>query len=101
MVLRMSLSRRVLLSFVLVASLLSLRSLVFASGMEPTWIPGIYDAGDLDDAFALSNFKALGAPAPPRVDGSARVVARIETATPDAAPSRAVRSAPSRAPPLA
>lgn len=97
----MSLSRRVLLSFVLVASLLSLRSLVLASGIEQTWIHGVYDAGDLDDAFALSNLKALGAPAPPRVDASARVVAHVESAAPDANPSRAVRSAPSRAPPLA
>ena len=44
-----------------IASLLSLRSLVLASGVEPTWIPGIYDAGDLDETFALSSLKALGA----------------------------------------
>ncbi len=97
----MSLSRRILLSFVLVSSLLSLRSLVLAAGMEQTWIHGVYDAGDLDDAFALSNLKALGAPALPRVDASARVVARVDSAVPDATPSRAVRSASSRAPPLA
>lgn len=101
MVPRMSLSRRVLLGFVLVASLLSLRSLVFAAGVEPTWIHGVYDAGDLDDAFALSNFKALGAPAPPRVDASARVVALVETAASDATAGRSVLSASSRAPPLA
>jgi hypothetical protein len=93
--------RRVLLSFVLVASLLSLRSLVLASGIEQTWIPGIYDAGDLDDAFALTSFKALGAPAPPRVDASARVVARVEPAAPDTTLSRAVSTTSSRAPPLA
>lgn len=94
-------SRRILVSFVLVASLLSLRSLVLASGFEQTWIHGLYDAGDLDDAFALSNLKAFGTPAPPRVDASARVVARVATAVPDAAPGRAARSASSRAPPLA
>jgi hypothetical protein len=93
-------SRRLLLSFVLVASLLSLRSLVLASGFEQTWIPGMYDAGDLDDAFALSNFKALGAPAAPSVDASALVVAHVESAAPDATHSRAVRTASSRAPPL-
>lgn len=93
-------SRRILLSFVLVASLLSLRPLVLASGIEQTWIPGIYDGGDLDDAFALSGLKALGAPEPPRVDASGALVARIESAAPDAAPSRAVVSASSRAPPL-
>lgn len=93
-------SRRLLLTFVLVASLLSLRPLVLASGIEQTWIPGIYDAGDLDDAFALSNLKALGAPAPPRVDASAAVLARIESAGPDATPARVVRTASSRAPPL-
>jgi hypothetical protein len=97
----MSLSRRILLSLVLVASLLSLRSLVLASGIEQTWIHGAYDAGDLDDFFALSNLKALGAPARPRVDDSARVVARVESAAPDASPRRGVRSASSRAPPLA
>jgi hypothetical protein len=97
----MSLSRRVLLSFVLVASLLSLRSLVLGSGIELTWIHGVFDAVDRDDDFALSNLKALGAPAPPRVDASAHVVARVELAAPDAPPSRAVRSASSRAPPLA
>lgn len=94
-------SRRILLSFVLIASLLSLRSLVLASGMEHTWIHGVYDAGDLDDTFALSSLKALGAPAPPRVDASARVVARVESATPDAMLSRSVCCTPSRAPPLA
>lgn len=96
----LAMSRRLLLTFVLVASLLSLRSLVLASGMEQTWIPGIYDAGDLDDAFALSNLKALGAPAPPRVDASAAVLARIESAAPDATPGRVGRTASSRAPPL-
>ena len=93
--------RRILVSFVLLASLMSLRTLVLASGLEQTWIHGMYDAGDLDDAFALSNFKALGTPAPPRVDASARVVARVEMAASDAAPRRALRSAFSRAPPLA
>jgi hypothetical protein len=97
----LAMGRRVLLSFVLVASLLSLRSLVLASGIEQTWIPGIYDAGDLDDAFALTSLKALGAPAPPRVDASARVVARVEPAAPDTTLSRAVSTTPSRAPPLA
>jgi hypothetical protein len=98
MVLRMS--RRILLSFVLVASLLSLRSLVLAAGIEQTWIPGIYDAGDLDDAFALSSFKALGASGPPRIDASTRVVARVESPAPEAILSRAVCTASSRAPPL-
>ena len=93
--------RRILVSFVLLASLMSLRTLVLASGLEQTWIHGMYDAGDLDDAFALSNFKALGTPAPPRVDASARVVARGEMAASDAAPRRLLRSAFSRAPPLA
>ena len=97
----LAMSRRFLLSFVLIASLLSLRPLVLASGIEQTWIHGIYDAGDLDDAFALSSFKALGAPAPPRVDASARVVARVEPAAPDATLSRAVSTTSSRAPPLA
>jgi hypothetical protein len=99
MVLRMS--RRILLSLVLVASLLSLRSLVLAAGIEQTWIPGIYDAGDLDDTFALSSFKALGASGPPRIDASTRVVARVESPAPEAILSRAVCTASSRAPPLA
>ena len=99
MVLRMS--RRILLSFVLVASLLSLRPLVLAAGIEQTWIHGIYDAGDLDDTFALSSFKALGASGPPRVDASTRVVAGVEFPVPEAILSRAVCTASSRAPPLA
>jgi hypothetical protein len=94
-------SRRILLSFVLVASLLSLRSLVLAAGIEQTWIHGIYDAGDLDDTFALSSLKALGASGPPRVDASTRVVARVGSAVPEAILSRDVCSASSRAPPLA
>ena len=94
-------SRRILLSFVLVASLLSLRSLVLAAGIEQTWIPGIYDAGDLDDTFSLSSLKALGASGPPRVDASTRVVARVESPAHDAILSPAVCTASSRAPPLA
>lgn len=97
----LAMNRRILLSVVLVASLLSLRSLVLASGIEQTWIHGIYDAGDLDDAFVLSSFKALGAATPPRADTSTAVVARVESAVPDATPSRAVRTASSRAPPFA
>ena len=94
-------SRRILLSFVLVASLLSLRSLVLAAGIEQTWIPGVYDAGDLDDTFTLSSLKALGASGPPRVDASTRVVARVQSPVPEAIFSRAVCTASSRAPPLA
>jgi hypothetical protein len=96
-----SMRYRILVGLVLVASLLSLRSLVLASGFEQTWIHGIYDAGDLDDAFALSNLKALRTPAPPRADASTPVVDRIKTAAPDAVSSRAARSPSSRAPPLA
>ena len=89
------------MSFVLIASLLSLRSLVLASGIEQTWIPGIYDAGDLDETFALSSLKALGASSPPRVDATAIVVARVELAVADAPLSSTARTASSRAPPRA
>jgi hypothetical protein len=67
---RVAMNRRLFLGLLLVAALLSLRSAVFACGIEETWIPGIYDGGDTDDALALAGFKALEAVASPVASAS-------------------------------
>jgi hypothetical protein len=92
--------RLLLLGLFLVATLLSLRPLVFASGLEQTWIPGIYDAGDTDDALALSGNKAIGPAASPVVRAAALLVSSLAAASPADPKSRTAVAVPSRAPPL-
>jgi hypothetical protein len=92
--------RRLLLGLVLVATLLSLRPLVFASGLEQTWIPGVYDAGDTDDALALSGNKAIGPAASPDVQAATVLVSALSSASHSDPKSRTAVAVPSRAPPL-
>jgi hypothetical protein len=92
--------RRLLLGLLLIATLLSLRPLVFASGLEQTWISGVYDAGDTDDALALSSFKAIGPGASPLVPAADVLLTAVAAASLADPKSRTVVAAPSRAPPL-
>jgi hypothetical protein len=92
--------RRLLLGLLLIATLLSLRPLVFASGLEQTWISGVYDAGDTDDALALSSFKAIGPGAPPPVQTAHVLHSALAAASLADPESRTVVAVPSRAPPL-
>jgi hypothetical protein len=92
--------RRLLLGLVLVGTLVSLRPLVFASGLEQTWIPGIYDAGDTDDALALSGNKAIGPAASPVVQAATVLISALASASPADPKSRTAVAVPSRAPPL-
>jgi hypothetical protein len=94
-----AMKRRLLLGVFLIATLLSLRPLVFASGLEHTWIPGVYDAGDTDDALALSSFKAIGPGAPPMVRAANVRVSALAAASLADPESRTAVAAPSRAPP--
>ena len=43
-------SRRVLLVLLLLGALLTLPPIAHASPTDPTWIPGLYDDNDYDDA---------------------------------------------------
>lgn len=92
--------RRLLFGLLLVATLLSLRSVVLSCGLEQTWIPGVYDGGDTDDVLALSSVKAIDPAASPRVhSGDALVRALVVSALADPQ-GRSVVADPSRAPPL-
>jgi hypothetical protein len=92
--------RRLLVGVLVVLAVVMLRPLLYASGVEQTWIPGIYDNGDLDDAFALSVLKAIGAEAPPTVLAASLLLARLDP-TPATSPANLNRVASaSRAPPL-
>jgi hypothetical protein len=92
--------RRLLLGLVLVATLLSLRPLVFACGLEETWIPGIYDGGDTDDALALAGSKAIAPEVSPVVPAADLLLNRATlTLTEDPESHNAV-AVSSRAPPL-
>jgi hypothetical protein len=95
-----AMKRRLLLGLLLVATLVSLRPLVFAAGLEQTWIPGFYDAGDTDDALALSSFKAIGPGTPPLVQAANVLLSALAAASLADPESRTVVAAPSRAPPL-
>lgn len=92
--------RRLLVGLFVVLAVMTLRPLLYATGVEPTWIPGIYDNGDLDDSFALSSLKAIGSGAPPTVQAAAVLVARLSAAPAMDAESLSIGIAPSRAPPL-
>ena len=92
--------RRLLFGLLLVATLLSLRTLVFACGVEETWIPGIYDAGDIDDALALAGFKAIASEVAPVVPAADLLLSRVTlTLSPDPESHNAVVVS-TRAPPL-
>ena len=69
--------RRLLLGLLLVATLLSMRTFALANGVEQTWIPGIYDDGDVDDALALAGSKAIECAAAPDVPAPDAVMGRI------------------------
>lgn len=95
-----AMNRRLLLGLLLVVALLSLRSAVFACGIEETWIPGIYDGGDTDDALALAGFKALEAAASPEFPAPDLVISRVVVATAANPGSFSVVALPGRSPPL-
>ena len=96
----LAMKRRLLLGLLLVAALLSLRSLVFACGIEETWIPGIYDGGDTDDALALAGSKALEAAASPVLPAPDVVFSPVVVALAVDPGSFSVVALPSRSPPL-
>jgi hypothetical protein len=92
--------RRLLLGLLLAAALLSLRSVVFACGIEETWIPGIYDGGDTDDALALAGSKALESAASPVLPAPDVVFSRAVVPLAADPSSFSVVALPSRSPPL-
>ena len=92
--------RRLLLGLLLIATLLSLRAAVFACGIEETWIPGIYDGGDTDDALALAGSKALEAAVAPELPSPDIIVSRVVVARASDPGSFRVVALSSRAPPL-
>lgn len=97
---RVAMKRRLFLGLLLVAALLSLRSAVFACGIEETWIPGIYDGGDTDDALALAGFKALEAVASPEFPAPDVVISRVIVVVAADPGSFSVVALPGRSPPL-
>jgi hypothetical protein len=92
--------RRVLLGLLLVATLLSLRPVVFACGIEQTWIPGIYDGGDTDDALALAGSKAIEPTVAPVVPAPDVLISRLALAPSSDPGSFSTVAVSSRAPPL-
>jgi hypothetical protein len=92
--------RRLLVGLLVVLAVLTLRPLIYASGVEHTWIPGIYDNGDLDDSLALSSLKALGTEAPPAFQAAPVLMARLDAMTVGEPESLVSGASPSRAPPL-
>ena len=92
--------RRLLFGLLLVATLLTLRSAVLSCGIEQTWIPGLYDAGDADNVLALSSVKAVDPAASPRAQAADALVRALTIPTLADPRGRSVVADPSRAPPL-
>ena len=92
--------RRLLLGLLLVATLLSMRTLALANGVEQTWIPGIYDDGDVDDALALAGSKAIECAAVPGVPTPDTVMGRIMAVRVSDPETVSTVALSSRAPPL-
>lgn len=92
--------RRLLVGLLVALAVLTLRPLLYATGVEPTWIPGIYDNGDLDDSLALSSLKAIGTGAPLTVQAATLLVARLDAVTVAEPESLGSAASLSRAPPL-
>jgi hypothetical protein len=92
--------RRLLFGFLLVATLLTLRSAVLSCGIEQTWIPGLYDGGDTDNVLALSSAKAIDPAASPRVHSANTLGRGLAVAALADPQGRSVVADPSRAPPL-
>lgn len=88
------------LGFVLLAVLLSLTPLAQASPPDPTWIPGIYDGGDLDDVIDSLTAESAVAPEPrgPAIP-ALRVGGLVQLGAGSAHPAPASRSFQGRAPP--
>jgi hypothetical protein len=90
------------ITLLLVALVLSLRALAYASPPDPTWIDGIYDDADYDDVVILITAAPGTPPATlvralePRWTPVSIVAAGDETLRPAATPS----PHPSRGPPL-
>jgi hypothetical protein len=93
-------TRRLLVGALLVMAVMGLRPVLYASGVEQTWIPGIYDAADLDDALALSSLKAIGGVPSPMVQASDVLISRLAFTHPTDPESPSLVTASSRAPPL-
>lgn len=92
--------RRLLIGLLLVATLLSLRPVVLSYGIEHTWIPGIYDAGDLDAALAVLGAKAIDAAPSPRAHAADLLISTLPATALPALGGRNVVAGHSRAPPL-
>ncbi|HKZ07125.1 MAG TPA: hypothetical protein VJU81_16800 [Methylomirabilota bacterium] len=92
--------RRLLVGLFVVLAVMTLRPLLYATSVEPTWIPGIYDNGDLDDSLALSSLKALGTEASSTVQRAPALVARLDASAVGEPESPVSGASPSRAPPL-
>jgi hypothetical protein len=89
------------LTLLLLAPLVWLTPLAYASPPDQTWIGGFYDDADYDDVvlLAMSLALALGDLAP-ALDARPIVVATLLLLDVEAAPFVARPGAPSRAPPL-
>jgi len=92
--------RRLLLGLLLVATLLSMRTLALANGVEQTWIPGIYDDGDVDDALALAGSKAIECAAAPDLPSPDVIMGRIVAVRVSDPATVSVVALPGRSPPL-
>lgn len=88
------------LALVLLAGLLALYPLAFASPPDPVWLAGIYDDADLDDVvWLVSSTTALVAPLAVVVAIEPLTVAATPLAESVPLPSRFSSARPVRAPP--
>jgi hypothetical protein len=95
-------NRRWWIALALLSVLTALTPLAYASPPDPSWIGGLYDDDDFDDAviFVTSAVSAVESRSPLDVSPSWFYVPGVIVAEPQAPPAPAVPSSTPRAPPL-
>jgi len=90
---------RAVLASTLLVALLAVVPIAHASAPDPLWIPGIYDAADLDDALVVVTSLENQLHEVPSVVPVGSPVARVLLAERPVAPAVIPRTTPARAPP--
>jgi len=90
---------RTALATTLLIVLLALVPIAHASPPDPLWIPGIYDASDLDDALVVVTSLENQIHEGPSVVPPSSLVARVLLVEHPVAPAVIPRTTPARAPP--
>ena len=83
----------------LLVALLSIVPLAHASPPDPLWIPGIYDAADLDDGVVVVTSLESQVSKAPAIVYSDLLLARILLVVRPMIPAANPRTSPARAPP--